>query len=370
MHDWNDDRIYQRACVGLVEAGHEVSLVATHESSSAFVSQGVNILPIQKRSGIKRRILSSREAMKKAKASTWDVLMFHDPDLLPWMLLLSFSRKGIVYDIHENYNARIESGPIPSFLKPLFMWLFRWFETFCINRFSGFTTTTETMGRMFKGANKKYCVTSNMPYMKILPTGLEAIEKTDYPSVYISGTHSPARNCTEIVQALPEVAAAIPDVKFIFVGRYHPEGYKEQLFEIANTAGVAKNLVLDGNLPWLENFKRTATMQVGLVFYQDNLNNRVTIPNRLFEYMACRCAVVGEYFDEVKKVIDTAQCGATVDSSKPSEIAKALIHVLSDKNAIANYGNNARKAVEEKFSFEIELKRMIAYFEDIVKSNH
>ena len=367
QHEWNDDRIYQRACVGLAAMGYDLSLIATHEGKEEFISQGVRIIPLTNRpKNFKRRILSSYEAMKKIKKMNVDIIHFHDPDLLPFMLLLSFSRKGIIYDIHENYISRIqEKKNWPLFFRKFLSGCFRGFETFCINRFSGFTVTTTTMGNMFKHAKKPFCVTSNVPYLSVLPKDLHLNEKNNYPSVYISGSHSRARNCIEIIEAIPTVAAAVPGIRFIFAGKYVPEDFKKTMADLADQKGVASNLVLEGNLPWLENFNRTSTMHVGLVFYQDNLNNRVTIPNRLFEYMAAGCAVIGEYFPEVQQVIHDANCGWVVNSSNPSEIAAAVIDAFADPQRLKLFSSNARKAVEEKYNYENELDRLIAYYKKI-----
>lgn len=367
QHDWNDDRIYQRACVGLASKGHEVLLIATHESKTDFVSEGVKIIPLKNRpKNFKRRVWSSLEAVRKIKKMNTDIIHFHDPDLLPFMLILSVFKKGIVYDIHENYVSRIyEKKNWPLFLRKILAKVFRGFETFCMNRFSGFTVTTVTMGNMFTGVNKAYCVTSNVPYLSILPKDLHLKDRNLYPSVYISGSHSRARNCVEIIQAIPKVVKEIPEVRFIFAGKYVPEKFREFMLELAEKEGVASNLMLEGNLKWLENFSRTATMHVGLVLYQDNQNNRVTIPNRLFEYMAAGCAVIGEYFPEVQKVISDSDCGWVVNSSNPEEIANAVIDAFSDMQRLKTYGKNARKAIEEKYNYENELDRLLTYYTDL-----
>lgn len=368
QHDWDDDRIFQRACVGLAALGHHVSLIATHKEQKEFISQGVLVIPLKNRpKNFKRRILSSREAIRKLKKINCDIIHFHDPDLLPFMYYLSFSRKGIIYDIHENYVSRIhEKKGWPLFFRNALSWCFRKFETICINRFAGFTVTTATMGNMFSAANKPYCITSNVPYLKILPKDLHLNEKNSFPSVYISGSHSRQRNCVEIVQAIPIVVKHIPTVQFVFAGKYVPESFKETLLDIANKNGVSANLILEGNLPWLENFNRTSKMHVGLVFYRDNMNNRVTIPNRLFEYMAAGCAVIGEYFPEVQNVINNSECGWVVNSSNPTEIAEAVIDAFSNPVRLQLFARNARKAVEETYNYEQELGRLVSYYKKVI----
>ena len=47
MHDWDDDRIFQRACVGLAREGHNVILIATYKGSD--IIDGVKIIGIHQR---------------------------------------------------------------------------------------------------------------------------------------------------------------------------------------------------------------------------------------------------------------------------------------------------------------------------------
>src|SRR6056297_500916 len=45
---------------------------------------------------------------------------FHDPELLPWAMLLRLQGMKVVYDVHENVPAQIESKDwLPKLLKPL-----------------------------------------------------------------------------------------------------------------------------------------------------------------------------------------------------------------------------------------------------------
>jgi glycosyltransferase involved in cell wall biosynthesis len=119
-------------------------------------------------------------------------------------------------------------------------------------------------------------------------------------------------------------------------------------------------------LPWLENFNRTASMHIGLVLYEDNPNNRVTIPNRLFEYMISGLAVVGEEFTEVKKVISDANCGYTCNSAEPHDIAKAVIATIEDNRGVLQLGINGKNAILQKYAFEYDLERLIDFYKQLL----
>ena len=119
-------------------------------------------------------------------------------------------------------------------------------------------------------------------------------------------------------------------------------------------------------LPWIENFQRISKAHIGCVFYEDNLNNRFTLPNRLYEYMYCGLAVLGENFPEVKGKLKISKSGVTVNSSDPISIAEGAIHLLQNGNELKQFGKNAKLAVENLFNFEnalLELNNF--YYESI-----
>lgn len=367
MHDWDDDRIFQRACVGLADKGHEVTLIATDTPEKPHM--GVNFVTIQRRKGLNRRILSSREAYLNALQVDADIYHFHDPDLLPWMYLFAKKGRRVIYDVHENYSERLQDVLKPIVrLSSLAVKVWRSFENTCAKSFNGIITTTKSMQELFRDVNKPILAVSNTPYLISLNDVDLPNQKAPF-TIYTSGSHSNKRNCMQTVEALPEILKEFPEVRMIFVGRYLPNGYEQQLLTRSRELGVVEHLELHGMLPWKENFTRTATMEIGCVFYEDNLNNRVTVPNRLFEYMYARVAVIGENFPEVKRVVEGAECGVTVNSADPSSIAKGVIELLRDQKKLREKQLNGRRAVEEKYAFDHELDRMIEFYQLVIKAS-
>ena len=168
------------------------------------------------------------------------------------------------------------------------------------------------------------------------------------------------------VEALPNIIEKIPNVQMLFVVRFQPESFERKLHERANELGVSDHLKTEGMLPWLENFERISKAHIGCVFYEDNLNNRFTLPNRLYEYMYCGLAVIGEDFPEVKGKLEKSMSGVAVNSSDPLSIANGVISILMNQEHLNSFGKNAKLAVEELFNFEnalVELNKF--YYESI-----
>ena len=160
-----------------------------------------------------------------------------------------------------------------------------------------------------------------------------------------------------------------PEAKLKFFGRYYPEGYKQTLSNLSKSLHIESNVELHGMVNWEENFARLSKAHIGCVFYEDNMNNRVAIPNRLFEYMFSELAVLGEYFPEIKNIIDDTDCGVVVNSSNPNEISKAIIDLFSHPDILKKKALNGKHAVETKYNFEIAVKEMTAYYYKIIEKN-
>ena len=349
MHDSHDDRIFERACKGLAKAGIPVELIVTHPKDEEI--EGVSIKALNARSGWQRRIFSSREAWQKAMNSDADIFHFHDPDLLPWMTRLSKAGKRVVYDVHENYSSRIHKLPLPGFIKNVLAKWYRSYEKNCMRKFHGVVVVSESMKALFTDAHQDIEIIQNVPDLEVLGAlninGAHLAQQI----IYTSGTNSDARNCRQTVSALKSVVDEYPEVVMEFVGRYVPAEYPSTLESIAKDTGALSALKIEGMLPWLDNFKRTSKAYMGCVFYQDNPNNRVGIPNRLFEYMYCGIPVLAEDFPELRSIVEETQCGILVSSDKPHSIAAAAKKLLGDPDLAKQMGLNGRKAVMEKYNF-------------------
>ncbi|MDP8286640.1 MAG: glycosyltransferase, partial [Candidatus Electryonea clarkiae] len=334
----------------------------------------VKIVPLRPRTGLKRRILSSLDAFRKALTIKADIYHFHDPDLLPWMLILQLMGKNVVYDIHDNYIVRFYEWNLPHLLRDRFAAIYRGLENFCISRFQGIVTTTESMGELFEKSAHNRVVIHNVVYVERMQDIDVSVPRHTHPDLVISGTNADSRNSRKIVKALKIINEQFPEVKLRFIGRYDPESYEQILSDLAEKIGVRDNLILEGMVPWEENFTRMSRSHIGCVFYKDNLNNRVTTPNRLYEYMFCGLPILVDDFPELRKIVTETNCGIIVDSSSPRSIADGALQLLEDPERAMIMGCNGREAILNKYNFKSELCGMIRMYHKIVQehreSNH
>ena len=363
MHDWDDDRIFQRACVGLAREGHEVTLIATFDGSD--IIDDVKIVGIQPRKNFRRRIFSSSEALIKAYNTDADIYHFHDPDLLPWMLMLKLTGKRIVYDIHENYVVRFFQWNMPKPLRGILANLFSYFENAVIRRIDGVVATSISMADIYKNAPKNKVIVRNMHDIERLKKVDTNVEKDTFPVIYTSGTNGPNRNCKQMIDALPLILDKIPNVIMRVAGNF-PSGYMSFLKQYAAELGVEKHYELLGYKPYFEHFQRTLKVHIGCVFLKNDFNCINTTSNRLFEYMYCGLPILAENLPEPRRVIEDTGCGLLVDSTSPESIAEGALYLLNNPEEMAEMGRRGREAVLTKYNFNMDLKGLIRFYKEII----
>lgn len=364
MHRAVDDRIYQRACLGLFRLGHEVHYVVTQPDENPQF-EGVHFHWIKQRTGWQRRWFSSKDAINIAIRLRADIYQFHDPDLLPHILKIKkkIPNAKVIFDMHENFQARFSQWGLPSFLGRLFIK----YETNTINRLDGFVTTTEAMKNLFVKSSKPGIVIRNSVNIdRLSHLKIDDTLPFETPTIYTSGAHSHSRLVQQTVESLKHLPKDL-NFQMMFVGRYS-SGIKEELHKQAKIDGTAKYLILDDMLPWDENFIRTAKAFCGCVFYENNQNNQVTLPNRVYEYMFSGIPIVVSDYPELRNIVEKANCGLIVSSEKPEDMAKAFEYLLRNPEEAKQMGLNGRKAIFGDFGYHVDLQNTVEFYEKLLNT--
>ena len=108
MHPWNDDRIYQRTCGALVREGNR-NRAHRHQGrgSTRLRTSTCPHSSFKKRRGWRLADRSTPWTRHLAAAckSTADIVHFHDPDLIPWMVLLALRGTAMLSTIFTRITS-------------------------------------------------------------------------------------------------------------------------------------------------------------------------------------------------------------------------------------------------------------------------
>ena len=102
--------------------------------------------------------------------------------------------------------------------------------------------------------------------------------------------------------------------------------------------------------------------RIGILLYQPAENHFKSQPIKLFEYMAAGLPVIASNFELWKEIIEKNDCGVCVDCTNPECVKKAIQGLINDTEKLKIMGDNGRRAVENKFNWKNEEKKLIELY--------
>ena len=103
----------------------------------------------------------------------------------------------------------------------------------------------------------------------------------------------------------------------------------------------------------------------GLVTFLPLPNHIDAQPNKMFEYMSAGIPVIASNFPLWRKIVEGNNCGLCVDPLDPGAIAGAIDHLVGNPELASYMGKNGRQAIEEKYNWTIEERKVISLYEKL-----
>ena len=360
VHPGLDIRIYRKQCVSLAQAGFDVHLVigADETQVAEAAGAGVTIHPLAALPAgrLRRMVAHSWRCYRTAKALDADVYHFHDPELIPYGLLLSWQGRKVIYDLHEDLRADIHSKQwIPRPLRHVIGSVARGVEHFAARRFAAMVAATPYIGALFDKSAARVAVIHNYPEL----AGAPATVLTAFPrdNVCYVGAINEMRGIRYIIQALEMVP-----VKLLLAGTFDPPALRVELRTYRGWRQVEEYGFVDRR----QVAEIMARSLCGLVTLEPEPNFVNALPIKLFEYMSAGVPVIASDFPLWRGIVEDAECGICVDPENPNAIAKAINYLLTHPEEADEMGRNGRRAAESKYRWDGEGAKLVALYGEIL----
>ena len=381
-HDLFDDRIYWKMAAPLSELGYDVHyLLIGDRDEVGETSEGVKYQMLKLKTFSTNRYFNFlvkrlnpnnnySKLFEQAKLLEADIYHFHDL----WINRIGVKLKNLKHKPVVFYDAREPyAEDYISYIKPLFGLKFfiksfafyadRWEK----NRSKAYDlviANEETVQKQFAKiiGNKKAKVLYN--YSDALDDFHDlSYEKKKYDLIYC-GAISELRGAYLILEGLLKAKRKLPKIQLLFLGRYYPNGLKRDLQNFIEKNDLSQNVHLKDVVPYREVADYYNNSRIGLVLLQRVKTYEISMPIKLFEYMAFGLPVIASNFGHMKKYVENEVCGILVDPEDKEEVASAMVELLSNMDVYQKYSENGRKAAIKKYRWKFEFKKLLDFYKN------
>ena len=190
--------------------------------------------------------------------------------------------------------------------------------------------------------------------------------KNNFVISYIGG-FGPHRGIGTAIKAMPDVVEEIPDAKLLLVGGKGSEEYEEELRELCKELKVENNVVFTGWVDFSLVPSYIVLSDICLVPHHASGHTNTTVPHKLFQYMVMKTPVIVTNCKPLERIVEECDCGIVVPSGDYDKMAEAVIRLYRDKEYAEKLGENGRRAVEERYNWENEAKKLCEVYGGLAK---
>jgi glycosyltransferase involved in cell wall biosynthesis len=341
VHPRNDIRVFLKECRSLATAGFEVFLVVADGRGSAVVD-GVHIIDAGARSGgrLGRAVMTTARVYAAARRLRADIYHFHDPELLPWGLLLRLSGACVVYDTHEHLPEDILTKHyLPLSLRRVLSVVAGRGELLAARGLSAVVAAYPHIESRFRRLSVPSLSVCNYPLPEELQ-GSATWQQRRLQACYIGGI-SVNRGVRELA-----AAAALCRTHLVLAG---PLWDRLTLAQARDLPGWDR-LTYRGVIARTEVAEVMGCSRVGIVTFLPTVSHVNAHPNKLFEYMSAGIPVVASDFPLWREIVAATGSGLCVDPRDPAAIAAAIDRLAEDLEFGAECGRKGARAVAGEFA--------------------
>jgi len=363
ISDLSTDMRVQKQALLLTEMGFTVTLIGrnTGASPSLFLPRiRIKRLRVIFRRGPLMYIVFNISLFLHLVTRRSDLFVANDLDtLIPCYYVARLFGKPLVYDAHEYFTGQF------GLAERKFRYsVWKRAERRLVPKVRHMITVSNSIADLYR---KEYGVDPAV-ILNVAPSTDELIAynrdnlrvgKDDLLVIYQGSGINPGRGIMELVNAM----TMLERVRLIIAGS---GDMIEEVKQAVSVKGLRSNVIFLPRMKWEEMMQFTMICDAGLSLDPDNcLNQRFSLPNKLFDYIAAGIPAIVSPLPEVSSVISHYACGLILSHVTPYTIAGALERLRDDRELLAELKEKALEA-RKVLNWENEKVKEQEFFRNVI----
>lgn len=344
-HAGDDARIVHRQVRSLLEKSHHVTLLAPEPSSGRSKDpEGLERISVRRAVGRSRLAawLDARGKLRSFRESA-DLVLVHDPELLPIVGLMRWTKATLVWDVHEDFESSVTDREwIPPKLRPLVARLVRLTERLVQRRFHVLVAESSYQSR-FPGSPV-------VPNSTWIPDEVNTSRRADQ-IVYV-GRISLGRGVLSLI-AVAEELGRRKGPRLVLVGPVDPDA--EALIIDATSNGL---LDWRGSIPNPEAMAIVSESVAGLSLLANLPNYVHSRPTKVIEYMAHGTPAITTPLPLASEMIIKSGSGVVTSTFDGPDLVRDVVDAVmafASSPALRNeHGLAGWRFVHDHFSWDVD----------------
>ena len=351
----DDIRIFQKACKSEVAEGYRVTEIVCDNSDDTI--DGVEIRSVPRSKGrLGRMIILPWRMFRATREQDGDIYQFHHPDLMLAGFLLKLCGKKVIYDTREFYPDKILSMRwIPAKMRPMVSSAFALYERITSAAWDHVIVADRYSAKTFKG--RPVSVVPNYPLLTpVEPIAADKHKK--YRLIYVGGLAE--ERGLSVMLKIAELLRE-HDVELQLMGNCSFPEDEKRIYAVPNVQYL-------GNRNLQVVYQYLAEADLGLLLLQPVPAYTYAGENtlKLFEYMWCGLPVVSSDFPNLRRIIESAQCGICIDPCDAEQAAAAILRLLAEPELRQKMAMNGRNAILSAYNWPAASKVLSQIYQNVL----
>jgi len=362
-----DPRVEKEARA-LVRAGYQVTLLGWDRTAKLPAQEQIEgipcfRLPIQAEYATGMRNLPDQLRWQWGllkwlvhRRQDYDLIHACDFDtILPALICQRLYRKKVVYDIFDFYadHLRLTPGPVKKAIRAL--------DLRAINRADALILADESRWEQIQGAKPHlsavvYNSPEDLALQSTLPTDQIGKPQDSHLHIVYVGLLQVERGLFELIAVLCR----------------HPEwtlslaGFGGDELRITQEIQGMTNIAWHGRVPYQIAMQLSGEADVVIATYDPVIpNHRFSSPNKVFEAMLLGKPIIVAHDTNMDRIITQAECGIIIPYGDEAALESALQRLQDEPGLRLRLGENARRAYDTTYSWQIMQHRLIDLYEQL-----